>query len=94
MCGPQPVSCRLVFAQVDHPDFVSNAVLGEIDDDVIALGDALFVKFGDQKRSRHQVTVVADPVELRTITESNLEEAGNAGIQDAETILAAFHFKV
>ena len=34
----------LVLAQVHHPDFVANAVAGEVDDDVVALGDALLVE--------------------------------------------------
>src|SRR6185312_11201431 len=84
----------LVFAQVHHPDFVSNVVAGEVNDDVITFGDTLLVKLGQNDRARQQVTVIGDLDHGGSIAQRDLKEARDAGVQNAEAILAALHFEI
>src|ERR1041385_2112413 len=83
-----------MFAEVDHPDFVPNAVAGEVNYDVIPLCDALLIKLGERNGAGEQVAVIGNLDHGRTIAQRDLEEAGNAGIQDAEAVLATLDFEV
>src|SRR5262249_29549906 len=43
---------------------------------------------------RQQVAVVRDLTHRRRVTQGQLEETGNAGVEDAKTIFTALYFKV
>ena len=84
----------LVLAQVDQPDLVVDAIPREVDDDVVALGDALLVQLRQRHRVREQVPVTGDLDHRRPVAEGELEESRHAGVQDAEAVLAALHLEV
>ena len=97
-CVSNRTICRrflaiLVFAEVDQPDFVAQVVAREVNDDVIAFSDTLLVELNERDRLKHQVAIVGNLDHRRGVTQRQLEEARNAGVQDAEAILAALHFK-
>jgi len=48
--------------QVQHPELVAYLVLGEVHDDVIALGDPLLVELVQRHGTRQEVPVVGDLV--------------------------------
>jgi hypothetical protein len=50
----------LVLGEVHHVDLLPDAVAREVDDDVVALGDALLVELGERHGRRQQVAVVRD----------------------------------
>src|SRR6185503_16009960 len=77
-----------MLAEVDEPDFRAQRVAREVDDDVVALGDALFVELGEDDRRGQQIAVVADLDHRRSITQCELEEPRDAGIEDPEAVLA------
>ena len=84
-----------MFAQVRQPDFASNAVAGEVDNDVIAFCNTLLVQLSQYHKHWQQVAVIGDlDHTANRHSEPDLEEAGNAGVQDAEAIFTALHFKV
>ena len=80
---------------VDEVQSVADAEPREVDDDVVALGDALLVELGQQDRVDHQVAVVGDELEGHRrpgrTGDGKLEEARHAGIEDAEAVLPRQH---
>ena len=50
----------LMLSQVHHPDLLPDLVAGEINDDVVALGDAQLVRLAEEHPSGQQVPVVGD----------------------------------
>ena len=89
--GLLPSWCSARFTiQTLSPD----AVAREVDDDVVALGDALLVELRERHRVRQQVAVVGD-LDHRSSrhAERDLEEARHAGVQDAEAVLAPLHLE-
>ena len=47
----------------------------------------------DRTTVRQQVAVIADLDDVGSVAQREFKETRNAGIQDAETVLAAFHLK-
>src|SRR6266496_5333540 len=86
-----------MLGQVHHPNFVSDPVAGKVDDDVVALPDALFVQFLQHHRMRHEIAVVSDKNHWlgapRRIGEGNLEEARDAPVEKAEAVLAPLNLE-
>src|SRR5207244_5698299 len=74
----------LVREQVHHPYALPDAVAGEVDHDVVALGDSQLVQRGDGDWSRQQVAVVGDLNHRRGVGERDLEAARRGAVQDAE----------
>ena len=85
-----------MLGQVHHPDLGVGAgrIAGEIDDDIIALGDALLVELGKGHGARQQIAVVGDLDHRRAVTQCDLVEAGHGAIEDAEAVLARLHLEV
>src|SRR5436309_2391849 len=79
----------LMFSQVHHLDPLSDAVAGEVDDDVITLCNSLLVQLSEGHRSRQQVAIIGNLDHGRAVAQRDLEEAGNRGVEDAEAILPA-----
>ena len=83
--------------QVDELDARADREDREVDDDVVALGDALLVERRQRDRVDDEVAVVGDELERHrraVVAERQLEEARHAGIQDAEAVLARQHLEV
>ena len=74
--------------EVHHRHGLPDAVAREVDDDVVALGDAQLVGLSDGHRARQQVAVVGDLDHRRGVGERDLEEARHGAVQDAEAVLA------
>src|SRR3954470_1759705 len=83
-----------MLAQVDHVDALADLVAREVDDDVVALGDALLVELVQHHRVREQVAVFRYLDHRRAVGERDLEEARNRRVQDAEAVLAALDLEV
>ena len=70
------VAARL-FQDVDEVELVADSEPREVDDDVVALGDALFVEFSQGDRMHHEVAVVGDKLEWH-------DTAGGTGNDELE----------
>ena len=94
-CGPRPSSRILsrltsLMPGADRED-------REVDDDVVALGDALLVERGERDRVDHQVAVVGDELERHrrpVVGQRQLVVARHRGVEDAEAVLPRQHLEV
>src|SRR5439155_20934273 len=87
----QDLPCRAAAARlleaVLEEDAVPHAQVGEVDDDVDALGDAQ-PDAGAWQRLRQQVAVVGDLDKRLTVAEEELVEARRPGVQQAEAVFS------
>jgi hypothetical protein len=83
-----------MLGEVDHLDLAADAPLGEVDDDVEALGHAHDVERTDGQSLRQQVAVVGDQVEGLAVAQRDLVHARDRTIEDAEAVLAALDLEV
>ncbi len=65
----------LMFTNVHQPDFIPKVVAREVNDPIVALGDALLVGHNLRHRLREEVAVIRDLNHRRTVRETVLEEA-------------------
>ena len=95
----RPSAPSVVLAQVDEVQLVVEPIVREVDDDVVALGDALLVESTSAVTGvRQQVAVVGDLRDRLRLPEAFasaiLKKRDDAGVQDAEAVLPALDFEV
>src|SRR5262249_30078407 len=77
---------------------VADAEVREVNDDVVALGDALLIELSERDRVHHQVAVVGNELEGHGTAggtgNGKLPEPGHGGGQDAEAVFPRQHFHV
>ena len=96
-------SVRSLAGLACHPDartgspanFAADVVSREVDHNVIPLGNSLLVELRSASQDAgSRLPSLAIWVNFRAIAQADLEEARDAGVEDAETILAPLDFEI